>query len=54
VIGGVFTVEDVAGLLKVSKATVYGMIERGQLAHFRVNNSIRVRREDLERITQLG
>ena len=46
--GGVFTVKDVALMLKVSRATVYAMIERGQLLHFRVNNSVRVRREEIE------
>jgi excisionase family DNA binding protein len=40
----VLTVREVAGLLKVSTATVYAMVERGELEHFRVSNSIRVRR----------
>ena len=40
----VLTVKEVAALLKVVPATIYAMIERGHLEHFRVNNSIRVRR----------
>jgi excisionase family DNA binding protein len=45
----VLTVREIAAILKVVPATVYAMIERGQLAHFRVNNAIRVRRAELER-----
>ena len=36
------TVKDVAGVLRVCTATVYAMIERGELEHARVSNSIRV------------
>ena len=39
----VLTVRDIAAILKVVPATVYAMIELGQLAHFRANNAIRVR-----------
>jgi excisionase family DNA binding protein len=45
----VLTVREVATLLKVSTATVYAMVERGELAHFRVTNAIRVHRSALER-----
>ena len=33
-----------AALLKVSKAKVYKMIDRGELEHFRVGTLLRVRR----------
>ena len=39
---------EVAAVLRVSKATVYAMVERGELEHFRVVNSIRVPREAVE------
>ncbi len=42
---------EVAALLKVSKATVYALIESGRLPHFRVLNSIRVRGEDFSALT---
>jgi excisionase family DNA binding protein len=48
--GEVLTVREVAALLKVSTATVYAMVERGQLEHFRVMNSIRVPRAALARL----
>jgi excisionase family DNA binding protein len=41
---------EVLTLLKVSTATVYAMVERGQLEHFRVMNSIRVPRAALARL----
>ena len=44
----VFTVAEVAKLLKVSKAKVYTMVERGELEHFRMGTVLRVRREALE------
>jgi len=36
------TVKEVAKALRVCTATVYGMIEKGELEHFRVSNAIRV------------
>ena len=36
------TVRDVAAALQVSTATLYALVERGELAHVRVSNSIRV------------
>ncbi len=44
----VFTVAEVAKLLKVSKAKVYTMVDRGELEHFRMGTVLRVRREVLE------
>jgi excisionase family DNA binding protein len=44
----VLTVADVAAALRVCTATVRALCRRGELAHFRVSNAIRVRPEDLE------
>lgn len=44
----VLTVKEAAALLKVSTATVYALVDRGELEHFRVRNSIRVLRASLE------
>jgi len=41
-------VKEVAALLGVCTATVYGLVERGELAHLRVANTIRVALSDLE------
>jgi excisionase family DNA binding protein len=36
------TVKEVAAAFRVCTATVYSMIERGELEHTRVSNAIRV------------
>jgi excisionase family DNA binding protein len=36
------TVREIATALRVCSATVYQMIERGELEHVRVSNAIRV------------
>ena len=41
------SVREVARRLGVQRATVYRLCERGELAHFRVSNAIRVRPDDL-------
>ena len=51
-VGDALTVREVATLLKVSTATVYSMVERGELAHFRVRNAIRVHRSAVERFSR--
>ena len=43
-----FTVAEVATLLKVSKAKVYTMVDRGELGHFRVGTVLRVTRDALD------
>jgi len=43
------SVRQVAELLGVSRASVYKLVERGELACVRVSNAIRVRPVDLER-----
>ena len=41
------TVEQVAKLLQVCHATVYKLCEKGELAHVRILNSIRIASSDL-------
>jgi len=42
------TVRDVAERLAVCTATVYALIERGEIRHLRVSNAIRIHPDDLE------
>jgi excisionase family DNA binding protein len=47
------TVKEVAGLLRVSTATAYGLCERGELAYVRVStHSIRVDERDLAELVR--
>jgi excisionase family DNA binding protein len=39
---GLLTVEEVATRLRVSRATVYKLIQRGELVHLRVAGCIRI------------
>ncbi|WP_026679427.1 helix-turn-helix transcriptional regulator [Fictibacillus gelatini] len=43
-----YTVEEVAGLLRVSKLTVYDIIKKGELPAFRVGRQMRIDQADLE------
>jgi excisionase family DNA binding protein len=43
------TVRDVAAALRVSTATIYTLADRGELAHVRVSNTIRVTADALSR-----
>lgn len=45
----VLTVREVAALLRVSTATIYALVENGELIHFRVSNAIRFERTSVER-----
>ena len=47
--GRLLNVSEVAAHLGVSTATVYRIVERGELAHVRVSNAIRVTPESLRR-----
>ena len=42
------TAREVAQRLLVRPVTVYRLCERGELAHLRVSNAIRIRPEDLD------
>ena len=47
------TVVDVARLLKVSRATIYGWVFRRILPHVKIGRFVRVRRGDLEEFLRL-
>jgi len=46
--GRLLTVRDVAQRLGLSEATVYKLVDRGELAHVRVSNLIRVERRAID------
>jgi excisionase family DNA binding protein len=46
--GRLLTVREVAERLAVCTATVYALVERGEISHLRVSNAIRVHPDDLE------
>lgn len=48
-----YRIEEVAHILTVSRSTVYRLIEEGELPVVRIRRSVRIRREDLERLEQL-
>jgi len=48
----VYTLEEVADILKVSVSTVRNLIKRKELAAFRVGFQLRVRKEDLDSYMQ--
>ena len=52
--GCALTVREVADRLGVSTASVYGLVRRGELRHFRVSNSIRVVAFDLDAFSEAG
>ena len=45
------TVEEVAKYLRVSRQTVYNLIRAGNIPHFKVGNKVRIKRADLEAMT---
>jgi excisionase family DNA binding protein len=47
-IDNLLSVCEVAARLSVSTATVYKLVERGELPHLRISNAIRVAPVDLE------
>jgi putative molybdopterin biosynthesis protein len=46
-----YTAEEVAKLLRVSRQTVYTLIREGKIPHFKVGNKVRIKRVDIEKIT---
>ena len=42
------TVREVAERLAVCTATIYALVERGEIRHMRISNAIRVHPDDLE------
>ena len=51
---GMLTVPEVAARLRLSTATIYKLVARGELTHVRVSNAIRFSRADLERFLSAG
>lgn len=44
----VYTVPEVARLLKLSKSNLYKLVQSEQIPHIRIGKSIRIRHSDLE------
>jgi excisionase family DNA binding protein len=47
-VGRLLTIREVAARLAVCAATVYALVERGEIRHLRASNAIRVHPDDLE------
>ena len=45
------TVTEVASYLRVSRQTVYTLIREGKIPHFKVGNKVRIKRSDLDAMT---
>lgn len=45
----IYTPDEIASMLKISKHTVYEMIKRGDLAAFKVGNKMRIEENEFER-----
>lgn len=52
--GGLLTVAEVAGSLRVSNMTVYRLIKSGQLPALRVGKNYRIRQGDLDAYLNAG
>ncbi len=46
------TVMEVAGMLRVSRQTVYNYVRLNQIPHFKIGNKVRFRRVDIENLMQ--
>jgi excisionase family DNA binding protein len=44
----VMTVSDLCVYLKIHLSTVYRMVTRGQLPHFRIGDNIRFRKQEID------
>ncbi len=45
-----YTVPEAAALLKVHENTIYNMVRRGEIEHYKVGKQIRVATAELERL----
>jgi len=45
------TVQEVASYLRVSRQTVYTLIREGKIPHFKIGNKVRIKRTDLDTMT---
>jgi excisionase family DNA binding protein len=43
---------EVAGMLRVSRQTVYNYVRLNQIPHFKIGNKVRFRRIDIENLMQ--
>jgi excisionase family DNA binding protein len=52
--GGVeiFTVDEVAEILRLNRRTVLNLLQNGELVGFRAGRQWRIKREELERFTE--
>ncbi len=50
--GGLLTVAEVAGAMRVSNMTVYRLIKSGELPAVRVGKGYRIREHDVERFLE--
>lgn len=48
----IYTVEEIASMLRVSNATVYRLLESGQLQGFKVGTQWRIKQSSLERFIE--
>lgn len=48
VVPELLTVEDAAAILRMSKMTVYRLVDSGDLPHFRIGRTVRIRKDDFE------
>lgn len=42
------TVEEIMGILKISRATAYGLVRSGRLKSFKIGHLVRIREIDLK------
>lgn len=47
-----YTVKEVAQILKLSVRTIYTLIEDGKIETVRIGNSVRVREEQVKKFTE--
>lgn len=52
--GNVYTVTEVAGMLRISKATVFRALQVGKIKGIKIGNIWRVSEEELQRIMKEG
>jgi putative molybdopterin biosynthesis protein len=45
-----YTVPETADLLRVHENTIYNMVRRGEIEHYKVGNQIRISAAELERL----
>ena len=48
------TIQEAAEILRVARSTVYALIAAGELPRVKIRRSVRIRREDVERIAREG